>query len=307
MNEEKQELVIQENSIAQSNSFDVLDVDGAVDYFHKYQELTTKLLSPSDYQSAGRDKQGNPRKFKKKSAWRKYATAFNLSDEIVDEDIVRDKDGQIISAKYIVKATAPNGRSGLGIGVCSIFDKQKKETDTKFEMRQRFSNVEHDVPSTAHTRAKNRAISDIIGAGEVSAEEMSFDNSKESNSNGGVKNKIVRNGKSQVNKPNKIIDTTSKDVKSDKDMSNNFVNGNEAKTTKTKIPLDNNLTDKQLITISKKDKHLKDVVDTLAADAQFENVNPTKKDLLREINNIHGDGDITVAEKKELDEFVAKF
>ena len=32
--------------------------------------------------------------------------------------------------------------------------------------------MEHDVYATAHTRAKNRAISDLVGGGEVSAEEM---------------------------------------------------------------------------------------------------------------------------------------
>ena len=91
-------------------------------------------------------------------------------------------DGQIITARYKVKAILPNGRSTIGVGVCSIYDKIRytatkkydadKETPSNFELRGRFSNAEHDVPSTAHTRAKNRAISDLIGAGETSAEEL---------------------------------------------------------------------------------------------------------------------------------------
>ena len=51
-------------------------------------------------------------------------------------------------------------------------------------LRQRFSNPENDVRGTAHTRAKNRAISDLIGAGEVSAEEIDFSNTN-GNGNGG--------------------------------------------------------------------------------------------------------------------------
>ena len=60
--------------------------------------------------------------------------------------------------------------------MCSIFDKITKkdsEQPSNFVLRNRFNNAEHDVPSTAHTRAKNRAIADLIGAGEVTADEMS--------------------------------------------------------------------------------------------------------------------------------------
>ena len=77
-----------------------------------------------------------------------------------------------------MKCTAPNGRSTVGVGICSIYDKisnKDMSQPSNFMLRQRFSNAEHDIPSTAHTRAKNRAISDMIGAGEVSAEEMSLE------------------------------------------------------------------------------------------------------------------------------------
>ena len=148
-----------------------VDVEGAVEFFKNYEELTESLLKPSDYQKTGR------KAFKKKSAWRKYATAFNISDEIIDEDIKRDDDYRIISAKYVVKAIASNGRYGYGVASCSIFDKvSSKDTvePSPFELRKRFNNAENDVITTAHTRAKSRAISDIIGTGEVSAEEIDF-------------------------------------------------------------------------------------------------------------------------------------
>ena len=153
----------------------ILDVSMAKEYMQKYQEFCEALLVPTDYQTIG-DTQ-----YKKKSAWRKLALAFNITDEIVSVDNTYDEDGKIISSECIVKATAPNGRSCTGFGKCSVYDKRKKgESPKSFAkkdadtIRFRFSHPEHDIPSTAHTRAKNRAISDVLGLGEVSAEEMSM-------------------------------------------------------------------------------------------------------------------------------------
>ena len=167
MTEEMNEVMVVDNTT--TTGLSPINVDGAVEFWDNYQELTKALLDESDYQGT---------QFKKKSAWRKYATAFNLSDDIIKEEEIRDENQQIITSKIWVKCTAPNGRSTVGMGVCSIFDKINKNDNaqpTNFELRKRFSNAEHDIPSTAHTRAKNRAISDMIGAGEVSAEEMSLE------------------------------------------------------------------------------------------------------------------------------------
>jgi hypothetical protein len=120
-----------------------------------YLELSTALLDESDYQRIG------GKRYKTKSAWRKLAAAFNVSDEIVDKVYDRDLEtGRIIRAEFVVRALAPNGRSAVGVGLASIFERH-------------FNNPEHDLPATAHTRAKNRAFSDLFGLGEVSAEEMS--------------------------------------------------------------------------------------------------------------------------------------
>ena len=171
--------VVEENSTTPTvlhDQFDLVDVEGAKAFMDNYQETIKALLTKEDYQAiAGKD-------FKKKSAWRKLATAFRISDEVIDEKLEFDETGQIVSARYRVKATLPNGRSTEGVGVCTIYDKIRyhptskfdadKETPSNFILRGRYSNAEHDVPSTAHTRAKNRAISDLIGAGDVSAEEI---------------------------------------------------------------------------------------------------------------------------------------
>lgn len=174
MSENEMVVVEESTTPSLSNQFDIVDVEAAEAFMNNYQDLVKALLDvEEDYQDGK----------KKKSAWRKLATAFNISDEIVNEQLIFDDvDGQIVTARYKVKAILPNGRSTIGVGVCSIYDKirytaTKKydadtETPSNFELRGRFSNAEHDVPSTAHTRAKNRAISDLIGAGETSAEEL---------------------------------------------------------------------------------------------------------------------------------------
>ena len=95
--------------------------------------------------------------FIKRSGWRKFALAFNISDEIVREQ--KEQQGDEFEWRMWVKVWAPNGRSVVGIGACS-----SKERD--------FAHLEHDVYATAHTRAKNRALSDLIGSGEVSWEEL---------------------------------------------------------------------------------------------------------------------------------------
>lgn len=174
-----------------------VDVQAAEDFMNNYQELVEALLDETDYQEIY-TKDGI-KKSKKKSAWRKLATAFNISDDVVEKEIIRDDCQRIISARYEVIATLPNGRHGIGTGGASIFDKISKKDEVEpspFELRQRFTNAEHDIISTAHTRAKSRAIADLIGAGEVSAEELEGLMSKPKSKPKAVKPKV--NGQSST-------------------------------------------------------------------------------------------------------------
>ena len=132
----------------------IVSAQAAVENWHEFQTLKVSLLEANDYQ----DIQG--KKFIKKGGWRKIATVFNLADAIVSKQIDRDDSGKTMRAEFTVRVTAPNGRYADGWGCCSLN-----------EGRQ-FNKVDHDIPATAHTRAKNRAISDLVGGGEVSAEEM---------------------------------------------------------------------------------------------------------------------------------------
>ena len=118
MTEVMNEIVAVDESTAQAlpaqvNNFDIVDVEAAKEFMENYQELVKALLDDNDYQGEK----------KKKSAWRKLATAFNISDDIIYHDETRDETGQIVSAEFFVKAVLPNGRSSVGVGMCSIYDR----------------------------------------------------------------------------------------------------------------------------------------------------------------------------------------
>jgi hypothetical protein len=132
----------------------------------RYHEVCRALLTRNDYARIG----GEDRKTK--SAWRKLAQAFNVSDRIIERIKDFDAEGRTVRAEFVVRATAPNGREAEGVGIAS-----------KFEGRG-WSNPEHDIPATAHTRAKNRAFADLFGLGEVSAEEITEEASKGSRGSG---------------------------------------------------------------------------------------------------------------------------
>ena len=129
-----------------------ISVNEAVENWKKFLELKSRLLDKSDYQNIG------GKVFIKKSGWRKLAQVFNITDSIVSEKRTDREDGSILW-EFEAKATAPNGRYSIGVGSCDSRERN-------------FSKKEHDVKSTAHTRSKSRAISDLIGGGEVSAEEI---------------------------------------------------------------------------------------------------------------------------------------
>lgn len=123
----------------------------AVAAWKKYEALKVSIISDEDIQVI------EGKKFLKKSYWRKIATFFNLSCECVKEDRIKDAAGLTYLVTY--KATATNGRHTYGDGSCSSKEKRLVKT-------------EHNTRAIAHTRACNRAVSNLVGGGEVSAEEV---------------------------------------------------------------------------------------------------------------------------------------
>lgn len=139
-----------------------MDTKQVVAGMRAYQQLLGELLEPSDWQET---REG---KFPKKSAWRKISRAFNLSTQLIEVVVERDDKGAPLRAQAIVRAIAPNGQISDGDGYCAA-------TEPRFDRASGRQKLENDLRTTATTRAKNRAISDLVGMGQVSAEEIEAD------------------------------------------------------------------------------------------------------------------------------------
>lgn len=134
----------------------------ALEEYRELQKALDKSM-PDQLMTLG-DKQ-----FRKKGYWRAISVAFNLNVECVREErnvygtLPDGADNYIYSVVY--QATTPSGRVAAGDGTCAASEKQ----------RGRMEATEHNVRSHAHTRAFNRAISNLVAFGEVSAEEVERD------------------------------------------------------------------------------------------------------------------------------------
>ncbi len=107
--------------------------------------------------------------FRRKGYWRAVAVAFNLSVEptthphserSVIGTLEDGSDNYVYTVIY--QARTSGGRHASGDGTCAASEKE----------RGRMRASEHNVRSHAHTRAYNRAVSNLVGFGEVSAEEV---------------------------------------------------------------------------------------------------------------------------------------
>ena len=170
----------------------VEDIDRVVEVYDQFEEIKAKLLDDPDTTKIGQNIHVN------KSGWRKIATAFNVSVETIED--TKFEEGGILHFKVKARATAPNGKAATGVGMCSSNESNFMEVVAKGDMdrdeaEKRADNPDnmlkvdgnwrelkdprevnqHNLYATAATRAKNRAISDLVGGGEVSAEEISAD------------------------------------------------------------------------------------------------------------------------------------
>jgi len=166
---------------AQQNSLlPIATPELAAEAYHQYLQLCQSILIPyderqvdergvviqeSDYARIPQSKKDDQGKWiteykdvPRKSAFRKLARFYGVSTEIVEKKREQDPDTGAITWHYTVKAWQGQV-STMGEASCST-DESKKQRS------------EHDAKATAHTRAKNRAISDLIGFGQVSAEEI---------------------------------------------------------------------------------------------------------------------------------------
>lgn len=131
------------------------DVNGLLESLREFQTLKAKALDKNDTILI------SGKSYVKRSGWRKIQLAFNISTAIVSVERAGEAEGRLV-VRVKARATAPNGRVAEELGVCDY---------TEFQ-RGRLEGTLHNVESKAATRAINRAISDLVGGGEISAEEV---------------------------------------------------------------------------------------------------------------------------------------
>ena len=127
--------------------------DEALKAWAEYQAMKKALATPEDIQVV--ETKAGPREFLKKSYWRKVERFYRIDLACVQESHEDTLQGQrIFYATY--RASHPSGAycDGDGLDFAGTIEEY------------------HNARATAHTRAKNRAIADLVGGGEVSAEEV---------------------------------------------------------------------------------------------------------------------------------------
>lgn len=178
-----------------------LTVNDIEEQFKEYLELQKRLdqLMPDQIMEIGKGK--DKRKFRKKGYWRAIKKWAGLSVEILEMTRIEEKVSFGGPAYddwgYTIKArvTSPSGQTEDGDGTCMrsekfVWEKDwdkwrangkkgpppfKKDSDGRKildEFETAKNATKHNVIGHATTRAKNRAISDMSGFGEVSAEEL---------------------------------------------------------------------------------------------------------------------------------------
>jgi len=105
----------------------------------------------------------------KKSGWRKVGVAYNLSWTVDDPVLENSEDrfGKYFIFKIRATIVAPNGRYTSALGVCS--------SRNPFFSRAHGIDIQpnpEDIAMMSQTVAVNRAISDMVGGGEITAEEI---------------------------------------------------------------------------------------------------------------------------------------
>jgi hypothetical protein len=156
MTEPGLDLAVRAQPVLPMNSTDVQAVMRA------YEETCKAVLGPDDVQRVG------DREFTKRSGFQKLGAAYGVSTEIVTQQVDEVERGAdehrfVLVARAVVRAIHPTGRHAEGDGACASNEKRFRRGDEK---------MEHSLMATAVTRATNRAISNLIAFGSVSAEEV---------------------------------------------------------------------------------------------------------------------------------------
>ncbi len=152
-------------------------VEATVRHFALFEEVKRKVLDPRvDVLYLGPD--GRPRtyaqrkeaasRYIRKSGWRKLAMVFGINLRVVGMDRENHRDGHGTYYLWNARVRAEHPASGKyveGIGVAN-------SRDPFFTRGGKRPADEKDIKLKAQTVGMNRAISDLIGGGQMSAEEL---------------------------------------------------------------------------------------------------------------------------------------
>lgn len=136
----------------------IMDIDALVEQIKRFDDFKQRVLAPDDYLMI----QG--KQFIRKSGLMKYALACGLSLERVEESRVYDEKKDRVTYHFMYRAVAPNGRFAEAVGSATSDEKGKLS--------------EHYTRALAQTRASNRAVSNLVASGQVSAEEVGHDDNE---------------------------------------------------------------------------------------------------------------------------------
>lgn len=140
----------------------LVSAEQAIEIYNEYQKLKQAVAGPEDFITLYSE--GKPLEAPTKK-WRvKLCKFYGVSCEIVSEELEHMPDGSYVF-KAVARAEAPNGQYMFGDGSCW--------SETKKNAFGKNSDIVHNTRSHAVTRAKNRAVLELVGFGEVSAEEIS--------------------------------------------------------------------------------------------------------------------------------------
>lgn len=148
-------------------------IEEALAAFNLFEQAKTRLLKDSDVLWIGANGrpaakgQGHPHI--KRSGWRKLARFFGINCTIIESEKLAssDAEGNFYIWRTRARAEHPSGGYFEADGVCS-------SRDPFFSKKSgvRVDPDEADIILKAQTVAFNRAVSDLLGSGEVSADEM---------------------------------------------------------------------------------------------------------------------------------------
>ena len=152
------------------SSSELVPIEDIKKQMRYFEDVKAKLLAKDDMLTVTTtDKKTGVKTSKpyiKRSGWRKVALAFALSDRIVSEKKTERTDGSFVW-HVVVEVYNQGGRTTTGSGACDTNERKAIEPG-----KSAWAHIEHDVYATAHTRAKNRAISDMVAGGIITAEEL---------------------------------------------------------------------------------------------------------------------------------------